>query len=196
MKNPERSKAARRYRGAFFAVFAPAVFALALLTLALPSPASAQAQAPANGQERVLSFFNIHTNAHLSVVYRRDDAYVPEALAEINHILRDPVCGDEHPIDPAVLDFLYDLLQKFDYRGEVQVICGFRSVETNSMLHKKTSGVVLGSMHTKGQALDFRLAGLDMKKVWEIARSMKRGGTGYYLSSNFVHIDTGRVRSW
>ena len=26
--------------------------------------------------------------------------------------------------------------------------------------------------------------------------SMKSGGVGYYAASNFVHIDTGRVRRW
>jgi uncharacterized protein YcbK (DUF882 family) len=172
------------------------VLAAALLALALPVLVAPQETAPAAGPERVLSFFNIHNGAHLSVVYRRGDEYLPEGLAEINHILRDPVCGDEHPIDPGVLDFLYDLLEKLDYRGEVQAVCGFRSVETNTMLHNTTSGVVLNSMHTKGRALDFRLTGLDMKKVWEVARSMKRGGTGYYKGSDFVHIDTGPVRFW
>jgi uncharacterized protein YcbK (DUF882 family) len=172
------------------------VLAAALLAFAWPSSAAAQETVPAAGPERVLSFFNIHTGSHLSVAYRRGDEYLPAGLAEINHILRDPVCGDEHPIDPGVLDFLYDLLEKLDYRGEVQAVCGFRSVETNTMLHKKTNGVVLGSMHTKGRALDFRLTGLDMKKVWDVARSMKRGGTGYYKSSDFIHIDTGPVRFW
>jgi uncharacterized protein YcbK (DUF882 family) len=165
-------------------------FILAAVLLPLAFPASATAQ------ERTLSFYNIHNQERLTVIYRRGDDYVPEALTDINRILRDSLCGDEHPIDPHVLDFLYDLLQKLDYRGEVQIICGYRSVETNTMLHKQTSGVVLGSMHIQGRALDFRLTGLDMKKVWETARSMKRGGTGYYKASNFVHIDTGPVRSW
>jgi uncharacterized protein YcbK (DUF882 family) len=28
------------------------------------------------------------------------------------------------------------------------------------------------------------------------ARSLKLGGVGYYPASNFVHVDTGRVRFW
>ncbi len=147
-------------------------------------------------QERTLSFFNIHTGAHLTATYRRGDEYDPEVLAQINHILCDPVCGDEHAIDPLVLDFLYDLMQKLGYHREVQMVCGYRSVETNTMLHNRSKGVALGSMHTQGRALDFRLPGVDTRRVWETARSMKRGGTGYYHGSDFVHIDTGRVRSW
>jgi uncharacterized protein YcbK (DUF882 family) len=191
----ERQKTGGR-GGTTLKAFIGSVFAAALLALAVPASVAAQESAPATGPERVLSFFNIHNGSHLSVVYRRGDEYLPAGLAEINHILRDPVCGDEHPIDPGVLDFLYDLLEKLDYRGEVQAVCGFRSVETNTMLHNKTSGVVLNSMHTRGRALDFRLTGLDSKKVYETAKAMRRGGTGYYKASDFVHIDTGPVRSW
>jgi uncharacterized protein YcbK (DUF882 family) len=178
-----------------FIITALAVVFLAL-TAAAQTAAPATAPAPTEEPERTLSFYNIHTGGHLTIVYRRGDAYVPQALAEINHVLGDPLCGDEHPIDPGVLDFLYDLLMKLNYHGEVQVVCGFRSVETNALLHKNSSGVVLGSQHVQGRALDFRLPGIDSKKVWETARSMKRGGTGYYKASDFVHIDTGPVRSW
>jgi uncharacterized protein YcbK (DUF882 family) len=169
--------------------FVVSLLALALLSLA--RPASGQEE-----EERALSFYNTHTRESLSVVYRRGDVYDPDGLARINRILRDTVCGEEHPIDPRVLDYLYDLLKRLKYEGDVQIICGYRTAETNAMLHKTTSGVVLGSQHVKAQALDFRLAGIDMKKVWETAKAMKRGGAGYYKTSNFVHIDTGRVRSW
>ena len=82
------------------------------------------------------------------------------------------------------------------FQGEVHIVYGYLCVETNTLLHNQSSSVVLGSQHIKGRALDFRLPGVDMKKVWETAKSMKRGGTGYYKASNFVHIDTGPVRSW
>jgi uncharacterized protein YcbK (DUF882 family) len=153
------------------------------------------AQTPAP-RERRLSFYNIHSNARLTVVYRRGDDYDPRALEEVNGILCDPLCGAEHVMDPKVLDFLYDLLQLLDYHGEVQVICGFRTAETNAQLRQKGGGVAQGSMHIQGRALDFRLPGVDSKKVYEMAKAMKRGGTGYYKASDFVHIDTGPVRFW
>ena len=165
------------------------VFLVSLLTL-LAAPASTTAQ------ERTLSFYNTHTDEHLTVTYRRGNEYIQEALAQINHILRDHYSGDERPIDPRLLDFLYDLLQKVGYHQEVLIISGYRSPKTNSMLHSRSRGVAEGSLHTQGCALDFRLPGVDTKKVWEIARSMKRGGCGYYRRSDFVQIDTGRVRSW
>jgi len=169
-------------------------FGLALL--AVVALAAAPVGAQTTVQERTLSFYNIHTGAHLAATYRRGNEYDPEGLAQINHLLRDPVCGDEHSIDPLVLDFLYDLMDKVGYHQEVQMVCGYRSVETNTMMHRRSKGVALGSMHTQGRALDFRLPGVDTRRIWEIARSMKRGGTGYYRDSDFVHIDTGPVRSW
>jgi uncharacterized protein YcbK (DUF882 family) len=158
-------------------------------------PASmARAQAP--GQERTLSFYNTHTQEHLIVVYRRGSEYVQAGLARIDHIMRDHVSGREHPIDPLLLDLLYDLLENVGYHGEVHIISGYRSPETNAMMHERDKDVVLGSMHTQGRALDLRLPGLETRKLYEIARSMKRGGTGYYRRSDFVQIDTGRVRAW
>jgi uncharacterized protein YcbK (DUF882 family) len=171
--------------------------AISLLASALLSlTAAAQTEITTPPPERSLSFYNTFNGERLTVIYKRGSDYVQEGLDRIKHILRDPLNGEEIPIEPALLDFLYDLLHKVDYRGEVHIVCGYRCVETNTRLHNQSSSVVLGSQHTKGRALDFRLPGVDMKKVWETARSMKRGGTGYYKASNFVHIDTGPVRFW
>jgi uncharacterized protein YcbK (DUF882 family) len=170
--------------------------ALAVLLVLLSPVVWAQQKDEAKPEERVLSFYNTHTDEHLSVVYRRGKDYVPEALDRINYILRDHFTGDVYPIDPHLLDFLYDLLQKVNYHKEVHIVCGFRSVKTNTMLHNRTTGVVLGSQHTKGRAMDIRLPGVDTKKLYEVAKAMKRGGTGYYKSSDFIQIDTGPVRCW
>jgi uncharacterized protein YcbK (DUF882 family) len=171
--------------------------AISLLALALLSlTAAAQTEITTPPPERSLSFYNTFNEEHLTVIYKRGSNYVQEGLDNIKHILRDPLNGEEIPIEPALLDFLYDLLQKVGFQGEVHIVCGYRCVETNTRLHNQSSSVVLASQHTKGRALDFRLPGVDMKKIWETARSMKRGGTGYYKASNFVHIDTGPVRFW
>jgi uncharacterized protein YcbK (DUF882 family) len=162
----------------------------------LSGPAAARTVVPEPEKERTLSFFNTHTGERLAVVYKRGDEYLQDAMDEIKHILRDPLNGEEHAIDPALLDFLYDLLQKVKYRGEIDIVCGYRCEETNTALHNRSSGVVLGSQHLGGRALDFRLPGVDTRKLYNIARSMKRGGTGYYKDSDFIHIDTGPVRFW
>lgn len=174
----------------------PGVTFQALVLPILAALALGAAPQTAGPRERTLSFYNIHSNARLTVVYRRGDDYDPRALEQINAILCDPLCGAEHIIDPKVLDFLFDLLQLLDYHGEVHIICGFRTVETNAKLRQQGGGVAQGSLHIQGRALDFRLPGVDSKKVYEKAKAMKRGGTGYYKASDFVHIDTGPVRFW
>lgn len=174
------------------------MIAVVLLTVLLSVPAaSVQTSAPSpQAAERRLSLYNIHNHERLSVVYRRGEEYVPEALDRIKHILRDPLNGDEHPIDPGLLDFLYDLLQKAGYRGEVHIVSGYRSAETNAKLRQRSNGIAVASQHLQGRALDFRLTGFDTRKLYDLARAMKRGGTGYYRKSDFIQIDTGPVRSW
>jgi uncharacterized protein YcbK (DUF882 family) len=170
--------------------------AVLLIVWLLTGTAWAQETVAQAEEERTLSFSNTHSGERLSVVYRRGDEYLQEALDKVKRILRDPLNGEEHPIDPALLDFLYDLLQKIKYKGEVDIVCGYRCEETNTILHNRSSGVVLKSQHLLGRALDFRLPGINTQKLYNIARSMKRGGTGYYKDSDFIHIDTGRVRFW
>ena len=149
-----------------------------------------------NQEERKLSFYNTHTQEHIEVIYKKRDEYKPQALEKINHILRDHRANKAHPIDPALLDFLYDLLTKLEYHGQVHIISGYRSPETNKKLRKKSSGVAAGSLHMQGKALDFRLPGVDTKDLRDTALSMKRGGVGYYKKLDFIQIDTGRVRFW
>jgi len=177
-------------------IFAALILASAAAAQTAAPPASASPATPLRPQERRLSFYNIHTQTRLTVVYRRGDDYDPRALEDVSGILCDPLCGVQHVIDPHVLDFLYDLVQLLGYRGEVHVVCGYRTAETNAQLRKQGGGVAQGSLHIQGRALDFRLPGLDSRKVYETAKAMKRGGTGYYKASDFVHIDTGPVRFW
>ena len=146
--------------------------------------------------ERTLSFYNTHTHERLTVTYKKKDGYIPEAMAKISHILRDHRTGDTHPIDPKLMDFLYDLLTAVGNHGEVHIISGYRSPKTNQKLRGRSKGVAARSQHMKGKALDFRLPGTDTAVIRDTARAMKRGGVGYYRKLDFVQIDTGRVRYW
>ena len=146
--------------------------------------------------ERTLSFYNTHTHERLTVTYKKGDTYIPEALGKISYILRDHRTGEIHPIDPELMDFLYDLLTEVDNHVEVHIISGYRSPKTNKKLRGRSKGVAAGSLHMQGKALDFRLPGTDTAVLRDKARAMKRGGVGYYRKSDFVQIDTGRVRIW
>jgi uncharacterized protein YcbK (DUF882 family) len=145
---------------------------------------------------RVLSFVHTHTGERLAAEYVSGGSYVPDALAAIDHLLRDFRTGDVHTIDASLLDLLHDLSVATGTRRPFQVISGYRSPATNDMLRRRSEGVAAGSLHMKGQAIDVRLADVPLSRLRLAAQRAGRGGVGYYPTSDFVHIDTGRVRIW
>jgi uncharacterized protein YcbK (DUF882 family) len=145
---------------------------------------------------RELSFRNLHTDEKLSVAYWRNGAYDRRALARINHILRDFRSGDVHNINVSLLDFLHDLNAKLRRDSEIEIISGYRSPKTNSVLSRASDGVAKKSFHMKGMAIDINMPGVSLSKLRGAAVSMGRGGVGYYPSSGFVHVDVGPARQW
>jgi uncharacterized protein YcbK (DUF882 family) len=144
---------------------------------------------------RALAFSNLHTGESLEVVYREGGAYVPEALAGLDHLLRDHRTGEVHPIDPALFDLLFDL-RRATGGGVFEVISGFRSRVTNQMLRAQGGGIVEKSLHLVGKAIDVRLRGVATARLRRAALGLRRGGVGFYPGPDFVHLDTGRVRFW
>jgi uncharacterized protein YcbK (DUF882 family) len=169
-----------------------------LATLAAASPALARPGEACAGLPgtRVLAFSHTHTGERLSVEYCTGGQYVPDAIAAINHLLRDFRTNEIHEIDPALLDLLAALAGVTQARTPFQVISAYRSPATNAMLRQKGEGVAAGSLHMVGQAIDFRVAGVRLPALRTAAVSLARGGVGYYPASDFVHVDTGRVRTW
>jgi uncharacterized protein YcbK (DUF882 family) len=145
---------------------------------------------------RCVSFVHTHTGEALRAAYFQDDSYQAQCLAQVDYLLRDFRTGDVHRIDPALLDILFDLQTMADRDGPFEVISGYRSPATNAMLHRSSDGVAQHSMHLEGRAIDVRLRGFSTGKLAECARSLRRGGVGFYARSDFVHVDTGRVRVW
>ena len=146
---------------------------------------------------RVLTFAHLHTAERLTVQYSDGLRYLPDALGAINHLLRDFRTGAEHAIDPRLLDLLHALHGVTGSTRPFEIISGYRSPQTNTMLRRTGSGgVASGSLHMRGQAIDLRLPDVPLAFLRDAALSLRRGGVGYYPSSNFVHVDTGRVRRW
>jgi uncharacterized protein YcbK (DUF882 family) len=143
-----------------------------------------------------IAFQNLHTPESLEVEFLRGDAYVPEALAAIQVLLRDYRNGEQHEIDPKLLDYLYDVASHLGVDPVFSVISGYRSPQTNALLRERSNGVARYSLHLEGRAIDVRLAGVDCADLAERALSMTRGGVGYYRKSDFVHLDTGSFRTW
>lgn len=146
--------------------------------------------------ERVLALHHLHTGERTKVTYWADGEYIRDGLKEINHLLRDHRTGDQHKMDPRLFDLLHQVQARIGCRGEFHIISGYRSPKTNRMLRQNSNGVAKRSLHMDGKALDIRLSGCDIKQLHRAAKSLKAGGVGLYTQSNFVHVDTGRVRYW
>ena len=164
----------------------------ALATLALSAPAAFGRAV----ERRSLTFVHTHTGERLVAPYFPGGCYQPDCLDRVNHLLRDFRTGDVHAIDPALLDILFNLQVLADREATFEVISGYRSPATNSQLRRKSNGVATQSLHMQGKAMDIRISGFPTAKLRDHALSLKRGGVGYYADSNFVHVDTGRVRFW
>jgi len=146
--------------------------------------------------ERILSVAHTHTGERLTVPYFADGTYLPAGLARLDTLLRDHRTGDVHPIDPALFDILNDLRLATNARQPFQVISGYRSPKTNAHLRSDGRGVAKRSLHMDGRAIDVRLADVKSSVLRDAALELRRGGVGYYRTSDFVHVDTGRFRTW
>ena len=145
---------------------------------------------------RRIALLNLHTDERLSIEYFRDGAYLPNALSSIESCLRDFRTGQRHVIDPSLMDYLVEVAHALGVDPAFSVISGYRSPQTNAYLHEKSTGVAQHSLHMEGRAIDVRLERVDCTDLAEHALSMRRGGVGLYKKSDFVHLDTGKFRTW
>ena len=168
------------------------------LLLAAPSlsiPALAKTAQPASG-ERVLRLYNTHTGEKLKTTFWAEGEFIPDAMKDINKVLRDHRNNKVAQMDPELLLLLTQLNDRLENDRELHIISGYRSPESNAKLHANSNGVAKRSLHMDAKAIDIRLPGNDLKMLHKAAMSLKGGGVGYYASSQFVHMDTGRVRYW
>jgi uncharacterized protein YcbK (DUF882 family) len=145
---------------------------------------------------RALRLHNALTDENLKVEYWVKGEFVPDALKELNHFLRDPHNGKVTEIDPKLYHLIFDIAKKLDANGTINIMSGYRSPVTNDRLRRRNSAAAKGSFHVKGKAVDIRIPGHNTNSVRRVAMGLKQGGVGYYPRSKYVHIDTGPVRSW
>lgn len=149
-----------------------------------------------DSSRKTLDLKNIHTGDKLKLAYFEQGDYIEGALQEISYVLRDYHTGSVHPIDPALLDQLYDLKLALEIDKPFYVFSGYRSPRTNARLRKRNRKVAKHSLHMQGRAIDIHVDGLETRKLRNAALAMRRGGVGYSQRFNFVHLDTGDFRSW
>jgi uncharacterized protein YcbK (DUF882 family) len=154
--------------------------------------------AAAEGDTRTLSFHHVHTGEDITVTFKRNGRYDDAALKRLNWFMRDWRREQEVRMDPHLFDLLWEAYRQAGGTEPIQVICGYRSPQTNSMLRARSSGVAQFSQHTSGQAMDFFIPGVPLEKIREVGLHLQRGGVGFYPTSGspFVHMDTGTIRHW
>ena len=165
--------------------------ALAAPLAALPTLCLAAPAAP-----RSLRFYHTHTGEKLDVLYYEHGGYLPDALDAVNQLMRDHRSGEVTRIDPKLLDFLHQVQTRLGSTDTFEIISAYRSPATNEMLRNQGGGVAKSSLHMQGKAIDVRLSNAATKDIRQVGLDLKLGGVGYYPQSNFVHLDTGRVRWW
>jgi uncharacterized protein YcbK (DUF882 family) len=155
------------------------------------------ARAAFNVEAKALAFNSLHTGETAKVTYWEQGAgYLPDALGELTHILRDWRTEETYEMDLALYDLLFELRYRLGSDKPFQIISGYRSPKTNAQLASNSNGVAKRSYHMKGMAIDIALPDVELKYLRQVALDMQMGGVGYYPSSGFVHVDTGPVRRW
>lgn len=187
-----------------------AAFALAIAGVALAaSLARAETYQPKKDRERagkskqhdtlpvagakpakLVNLYNQWTKDWLAV----DPAQLPTA-GQLDALLRDHFTNAATQMDKKLIDILMSAAKQFK-ADSITVVSGFRHPKYNLMLRKKGHQVARDSQHTHGNAVDFMIAKVPTQKLHEWAKAQKVGGVGIYLSSGFVHMDTGPVRYW
>jgi uncharacterized protein YcbK (DUF882 family) len=195
-----RRKVLFGFGAAAAAAAVPTVLARGAKRSLLPAPAIIHPRetalaAPASQLRRV-ALHNLHTDDKFDEVYWENGAYVPDALAQAQYALRDWRNGKEHFMDPKLFDALHGISQKLGATQPFQIISGYRSPQTNAMLHARSDGVASHSQHMLGKASDIRVRGIELAHLHKAALAQKAGGVGFYPVSNFVHVDVARVRTW
>jgi uncharacterized protein YcbK (DUF882 family) len=165
---------------------------------------AADSDIPTIGRRYELKLYHLHTGESINIVYRIGDTYIPSALEQLNHFLRDHRTEDVSSYDPTEFDLLHNLLTQLNRpNATIDIVCGYRSPWSNEFLRTRggtvdpsETGVAEHSQHVLAKAIDIRVPGVTTRRLDQAALSLHAGGVGYYPTSQFVHVDVGPVRQW
>lgn len=143
---------------------------------------------------RRLSLRNGNTGERFEGVYRDKDGPVAEAMIDLAVLLRDHHADKVGPVDIAALDFLAEVMA-LTGQGKATVLSAYRTKATNRKLKAAGFHAAEKSHHLRGHALDVSFDAR-LGDAMKAARSLKRGGVGWYPRSHFIHLDSGPVRNW
>jgi uncharacterized protein YcbK (DUF882 family) len=130
-----------------------------------------------------LALVSLNTNDRIELTAASDrGGFAASDLDRAAYVLRDSATGNEHPVEPRILDVVYRIQTHFQAQ-EIRVISGYRTPHG------------LGSNHARGRAIDLVVPGASDQEVAKLAREMGFVGVGIYPAGGFVHVDV-RERSY
>lgn len=173
-------------------------FCLGLAVLLVMLGSESLQNAVAEGDTRTISLHHMHTGEDLTITYKRNGRYDDAALEKLNWELRDWRRGESTKMDPRLIDLVWEVHRDLGATKPVEIVCGYRSPQTNAMLRSRSSGVAKFSQHTLGKAMDFYIPGVPLADLRAAGLRLARGGVGFYPTSGspFVHLDVGGIRYW
>ncbi len=174
----------------------------ALLVIVVPliffNPCSA---APAAGRFFLMGSGNLHlinarNDRQASVNLLRSDGSIDEsALTAVDQVFGFPTRERGEHISPRLLFMLSYFSDQVAPGKTIHIESAYRSPEYNSQIRKNGANAARTSTHMDGMALDFWIAGVDGKELWETVREKNCCGVGHY-GGKIIHLDAGRPRFW
>lgn len=177
-------------RRALLSVFA------ATTVVAAPTMSNAFGFLRGAGDVRRIRMYSGRTGESIDTIYWIEGDYIPEAMAEVEHFMRDWRNGRKHRVDARAIDIMAAAHNLMDAGEPYMMLSGYRSPETNAALRSRSRGVARNSLHMQGQAADLRMQSRSVTQMARAAAACNAGGVGIYSRSNFVHMDCGPVRTW
>lgn len=170
-------------------------FAATALTAA-PMYGNAASVLRGAGDVRRVTMRNQRTSETIDMIYWIEGHYIEEALTEINGFMRDWRQNEIIRYDRQNIDIIAATHRLLETNEPYLMLSGYRSASTNAMLASRSRSVARGSYHVKGMAADLRLSTRTTSQMAAAAIACNAGGVGRYGRSNFVHMDSGPVRTW
>ncbi len=111
----------------------------------------------------------------------------PEAEAGFRKVLRSWRTGASAQIDARLIRMVAQVSDHFSGK-QILVVSGYRP--------KRKLQFTAHSRHNAGEAMDFRVEGVDNTELRDYARKFSRAGVGFYPNSSFIHLDARELSTY
>ena len=150
--------------------------------------------------EGKIVLYNTHFKERYLFKFRNGyGEYDPKILESLNHFMRCNYDNKYTDMDIATIEMINYVAQLLGVR-ELHIHSAYRTPEYNAMLARKSENVARNSFHMQGKAVDYSIPGVPIRKVCQYAQLARNyfgyGGVGYYPHQEFVHNDSGPLRTW